>query len=60
MKFREIVNHPEILAYYEKGDSILEGLGYTDHSVAHTMLVAEKAAEEAKQQECLMPGSLCG
>lgn len=45
MKFREIVNHPEILAYYKKGDSILEGLGYTDHSVAHTMLVAEKAAE---------------
>ena len=45
MKFSEIVNHPEILAYYEKGNSILEGLGYTDHSVAHTMIVAEKAAD---------------
>lgn len=45
MKYNDIVKNPEILAYYEKGNSILQGLGYTDHSVAHTKLVAEKAAE---------------
>ncbi|MBR0171179.1 MAG: HD domain-containing protein [Lachnospiraceae bacterium] len=45
MKYEDIAAHPEILAYYEKGNSILAGLGYTDHSVAHTKLVAEKAAE---------------
>jgi len=45
MEYKEIVKNQEILAYYEKGDQILEGMGYTDHSPAHTMLVAEKAAE---------------
>ncbi|MBQ7612653.1 MAG: HD domain-containing protein [Spirochaetaceae bacterium] len=45
MKYNDIVKNSEILAYYEKGNAILEELGYTDHSVAHTMLVAEKAAE---------------
>ena len=45
MEYQEIIHHPEILEYYEKGDSILEGLGYTDHSISHTMLVAKKAAD---------------
>lgn len=45
MKYNDIVKNSETLAYYEKGNAILEELGYTDHSVAHTMLVAEKAAE---------------
>jgi len=45
MEYKEIVKNQEILAYYEKGDQILEEMGYTDHSPAHTMLVAEKAAE---------------
>lgn len=45
MKFKEITKNPEILEYYEKGDEILEFLGYTDHSTAHTMLVAKRAGE---------------
>ena len=45
MEYQEIIHHPEILEYYEKGDSILEGLGYTDHSISHTMLVAKKASD---------------
>ena len=45
MKYKDIVKNPEILEYYEKGGEILEELGYTDHSIIHTKLVAEKAAE---------------
>ena len=45
MDYKDIVKHPEILAYYDKGNEILESLGYTDHSTAHTKLVAERAAE---------------
>lgn len=45
MKYKEISTHPEILEYYEKGDQILGYLGYTDHSTAHTTLVAKRAAE---------------
>ena len=48
MKYRDIIHNEEILAYYEKGNAVLEELGYTDHSVAHTTLVAEKAAEILK------------
>ena len=44
MKYAEIVKHPEILEYYAKGSQILAKLGYTDHSTAHTKLVAERAA----------------
>ena len=36
---------PEILEYYKRGSANLDALGYTDHSVAHTRLVAGKAAE---------------
>ena len=45
MEYKDIVRHEEILAYYEKGNAILEELGYTDHSVLHTLLVAKNAAE---------------
>ncbi len=45
MEYKEITKNPEILEYYKKGDKILAEMGYTDHSPAHTMLVAEKAAE---------------
>ena len=45
MKYRDIVEHEEILEYYKRGSAILDALGYTDHSPAHTMLVAEKAAD---------------
>ena len=45
MEYKDITKHPEILEYYEKGNQILEALGYTDHSMAHTKLVATRAAE---------------
>ena len=42
--FDEIRKNEEILAYIKKADKNLEVLGYTDHSAAHTTLVAERAA----------------
>ena len=45
MKYEEITRNPEILEYYKRGSANLDALGYTDHSVAHTRLVAGKAAE---------------
>ena len=45
MKYADIIQNREILEYYEKGNEILDALGYTDHSTVHTKLVAEKAAE---------------
>ena len=45
MTYGEIVRHKEILEYYERGSMILDALGYTDHSIAHTKLVAERAAD---------------
>ena len=45
MKYEEITWNPEILEYYKRGSANLDALGYTDHSVAHTRLVAGKAAE---------------
>ena len=45
MTYEELRRHPEILEYYRKGNAILNQLGYTDHSVAHTTLVAERAAD---------------
>lgn len=43
-RFEEIRKNEEILAYLKKADKNLEVLGYTDHSAAHTTLVAERAA----------------
>ena len=45
MTYNDIVHHEEILEYYERGSMILDALGYTDHSTAHTKLVAERAAD---------------
>lgn len=45
MNFEQIKENEEIKAYYEKSEKILNELGYTDHSMAHTTLVAHKAAE---------------
>ena len=45
MKYGDITNNKEIHEYYKKGNSILATLGFTDHSVAHTTLVAKNAAE---------------
>lgn len=42
--FEDIKKNEEILAYIKKADKNLEVLGYTDHSAAHTSLVAERAA----------------
>ena len=36
MTFNEIVHNKEILEYYKRGSVILDALGYTDHSTAHT------------------------
>ena len=48
MKYRDIIKNEEVLAYYDRAGVILDTLGYTDHSTAHTCLVAEKAAEILK------------
>ena len=45
MTYEDIIHHPEILEYYRRGSENLDALGFTDHSVAHTQLVAQKAAE---------------
>lgn len=44
MTYQQIKNHPEVLSLLKKGDDSLAVLGYTDHSVAHCALVAERAA----------------
>lgn len=45
MKFEEIKKNKEILAFLKKGNENLGILGYTDHSEAHCMLVAERAGD---------------
>ena len=44
MTFSEIRNNTEVCALLEKGDYNLGVLGFTDHSEAHCLLVAERAA----------------
>ena len=44
MDYKTIVEHKEVLEYYNRGNQILGALGYTDHSTAHTKLVADRAA----------------
>lgn len=44
MTYESIRNHPEVLALLARGDHDLGVLGYTDHSTAHTALVADRAA----------------
>ena len=44
MTFQEIRNNKEVCALLDKGDHNLGVLGYTDHSEAHCLLVAERAA----------------
>ncbi len=44
MTYEIIKNHPEVLALLEKGNSNLGVLGFTDHSIAHCTLVAERSA----------------
>ena len=44
MNYQQIRQHPEVCAFLAKGDANLEDLGFTDHSQAHCVLVAERAA----------------
>lgn len=44
INFEELKKNKEILTYLKKGNENLMVLGYTDHSVAHTMMVANRAA----------------
>jgi metal-dependent HD superfamily phosphatase/phosphodiesterase len=44
MTYQDIKNHPEVLALLAKGNHDLGVLGFTDHSIAHTGLVADRAA----------------
>ena len=44
MTYEEIRNNPEVLALLGRGNHDLGVLGYTDHSTAHTGLVADRAA----------------
>ena len=43
--YTEIKQNKEVLAYLKKADDNLKVLGYTEHSAAHTTLVAERAAQ---------------
>lgn len=44
MTYEEIKKNEEVLALIKKGNAILRVMGFTDHSEAHTALVAERAA----------------
>ena len=44
MTYEEIRKNPEVLALLEKGNQNLNVMGFTDHSIAHCVLVAERAA----------------
>lgn len=44
MTYEQIKAHPEVNALLERGNFNLGVLGYTDHSMAHCALVAERAA----------------
>lgn len=43
MTYQDILKNEEINAFIKKGSDNLQFMGYTDHSVAHTALVAERA-----------------
>ena len=44
MTYEQIKNHPEVNALLERGNFNLGVMGFTDHSMAHCALVAERAA----------------
>jgi len=44
MTYEEIRKHPEVNALLERGNHNLGVLGFTDHSMSHCVLVAERAA----------------
>ena len=44
MTYETIKSHPEVLALLERGNYNLGVMGFTDHSMVHCALVAERAA----------------
>ncbi len=48
MKYEDIVQNKEIIEYYKRGSAILDTLGFTDHSMVHTKVVADKASDILK------------
>ena len=44
MTYDQIKNHPEVNALLERGNYNLGVMGYTDHSMVHCALVADRAA----------------
>lgn len=48
MTYEEIRKNPEVLALLKKGNENLGVLGFTDHSLAHCVLVADRAAHILK------------
>ncbi len=49
MTYEDIVKNEEVRALIKKGNANLRVLGFTDHSEAHTALVAERAAVILKE-----------
>ena len=49
MNYNEITSNEEVLALIKKANANLKALKFTDHSEAHTKLVAERAAFILKQ-----------
>jgi metal-dependent HD superfamily phosphatase/phosphodiesterase len=49
MRYEDIIKNEEVRALIRKGNANLQVLGFTDHSEAHTMLVAERAAMILKE-----------
>lgn len=49
MLYEQLKQNDEVLAYIKKGNANLRVLGYTDHSIAHCTLVAERAAAVLSQ-----------
>ena len=45
MTYEQIRKHPEVKALLERGNHNLGVLGYTDHSMSHCALVAERAGQ---------------
>ena len=48
MTYEQIKTHPEVLALLERGNYNLGVMGFTDHSMTHCALVAERAAHILK------------
>lgn len=49
MTYKEIMKNEEVKEYLRKGNSNIGVLGYTDHSEAHCVLVAERAGNILKK-----------